>query len=552
MEKVTLAALGGALALAAYLVTDPAVAGICWAIAVGLSAFGYGLALERCTKVRTSSVVTLVTGLALLLLASRVLSLASLLTYRVQLGLVIAGLAGAAALGGQLGSPRRSTLLFIGVAGAISIAMASVLRDVVTIDDFDHAFVVKRLWDTGSLGATPHQVGLQLVGQSYFALMVDARAVGIFELGACSTLVLMLLAERVTRRDLMFAIATPLAIGHGASEQWCGIALVFAAFCALERGARWHAVVLAVALGTLRHEYLLIAVPIAAGAFPFGLDRRRVVGLLVGWAIATFAIQLMLSVAPLVAARNAIALLSVVPFLGLLLHLAGRIPWRSPLAIIAFGAVSSRFALRLDAIHAAQHGDSSTFVVWVALALCLFALVDHDAPDARPLAPGAAALLGACFIVGAVTGPNFSYQRRDRISTPYTQALLAYKRYRALGDDDAAARELRQLEERVPAGSAIAFWGRSVEDLDFARHRVIDISIPLAVHRNRTFLMRIEPMSLEAVDYLLLENLDPSPKLDPQLVDPFGAPGSATQYVDDLLETVAMTPSARLCRVREH
>jgi hypothetical protein len=196
--------LAGAVALVWFQETP--LGTMLWSVATIASAYGYGLAIARLTGHVVSHALTAITGLAALLAISTAAARVGILDRNVQFAALAVGLAVSASL-----RPRESSspgvspsvgLCALGAVAAIWLVLtASMATSTVIADGSNHGFVVKRLWDTGSLDVVHHQVGIQLMGASYFALAGGASAAGVFEVGVCAALLVWVLASELAGRD---------------------------------------------------------------------------------------------------------------------------------------------------------------------------------------------------------------------------------------------------------------------------------------------------------------------------------------------------------------
>ena len=536
----------GALAFAVAHLVDGSAGAVAWSVALVVACLGFGIALER-VALRQALGTTIVCGLVVLCTLSLALAFLGCLAPPVQLALVGLGIAGCAlprARAEHHTPPPPLAVLAAIAAGAVLVVIAALLCDVPTGDDMNHVFYVKRLADTGRLTAVHHGAGLQLVAESYWCLARGARDAAVFEQGACAGLVLLLLAELCRARLPVFAVAAACVVtAHPLVDGWSGVALLLGCYLALVRALEvrrigWQAIAIAVGLALARHEYVLVALPLIATAL--ALPRRdrpspRGTRIAAGaWLAVVIPLQLALAVPLLHAAIVAVVLVACVPLAALVLHVAGLRAWRPPIGPLLCGALLLSSGVALDAIRAAQHAPIATISIWLVLGLVIAA----EAADAPALV--ATALL----VIGVVWLPNWSPEKHQRIVDRVGRAadLLAHPRV----TDEAG---LRELQRAAPAHARLGFWGRSADELDFARNPIRDVSFPFASRRNRDYLMQLSATSLAAIDYVVVENVRPSRLLDATVADPWGANSTAIDAVRERLVVVASNGHGALYRI---
>jgi hypothetical protein len=345
--------------------------------------------------------------------------------------------------------------------------------------------------------------------------------------------------------------AVPLGLDPEISGQWSGVLLVLSALYTLgpalaQRRTGWHTIVFALALRALRTEYGVRSGPylIAARVLPRGEapSRRAIVIAIAGWAALLVSLQLLFAVPPVRAVANLAALLAVIPLTTSILRLAGHYAWRSAYTVMWFASLSSLIAVLVLAIRKSQHIDSATVTVWFSLAVGSLSIIERDR-----VAPGAAAcLIAIVFSTTSFTG----YFKRDRYNMMlrHSHAVMKFRDQVILDSMSWTHDDVRALQDLVPPGATIAFWGQSAAHLDFRRNPIRDVSWPVTnnVRRERDFLPALLPQHLLGSQYLLLEDLEnKSPK------DRWSSGyAPATSEIEDHLDELAKLGIARLYRVR--
>jgi hypothetical protein len=464
-------------------------------------------------------------------------------------------------------------------AVGILLVLAAIDFALPVADGANHAFVIKRLWDTGALPGLHHQAGSQLVGESLFSLVNGARFVGAFEGELCAALLILLLVSELKpdRHGIrhVVLVVTSLAILLDLSlvddeARWSAALLLVGAFFAIRAGLRaghasWHAIVISVALGALRHEYLLLAVPyaVAAGTLPTmtcpPAPSRRLAAL-AGWILFLVGFQVALAVPLTQALVNAVLLSGLAVFalriacgLGILLR------YNDALMVALFAATTSGLAVWLDAIRPAQHSNGATFAIGFALAISVVVHLadEHDREDTDPLTRAAVILAVGAFAVVTVLGPSFSNTKRAALTDRFTSAVVTLRDLDKRGIDNDAAYHVRLLQHETPHGASIGFWGQNAELLDFRRNAIRDISWPpgASSRRRKQFLSPMTSRSLARLDYVIVEDVPTPPVVDPWtlLLDDIGRPLSYASPIEDVqadLEPVASAGAAALYRVR--
>lgn len=561
-------------AIAPLWFSETPVGSILWSFTVIAAAYGYGGIVDRLTGRAAPSALTIVTGLAALLVISTACARLGVLDRAIQLAAVITGLVLCTLVRSPISALRSAQasmpLWSLGFVAALWL-VATVAMDPSTpiADGANHVFVVKRLWDTGSLAPVHHQVGIQLVGASYFALVGGASAAGVFEAGVCAALVVYVLATELLTRDapvrhVVFCVAVLAIVLHQydatPEAQWSGALFHVAAFVALRsaidtsrRG--WHAAIIAVALAGLRHEYALLAVPYVAAALVLPARERmpyKYIALaLAGYLAFAVGLQVALAVALPRALVNAGLLILAVPLTGIVLALAGGLRWRSAVGTLVFAVTTFGLAVLLDAIRPAQHSAGATFAVWLGAVVCISAAGNTDSSASGErfavgvwFASFAAVILALTWVVA----PTRDVVRRDAVLGRFRSATYTLKQEMLLGHDVSAHDRMARLQLRAPAGARIGFWGQSAAFLDHARNPIRDVSWPAHTksRRNDVYLSPLTATSLAKLDYVLLEGVRANRVDDPWRRQRSAIPPS----VESLLEPVATDGTGFLYRVR--
>jgi hypothetical protein len=545
---VGLGCVAGAVVLAGTVA-----AGLLWSAALAIACLGYGTVVDRLIRRRWSTPITLVTGMAVLLGISTVVAHAHLLTRPVQIAAVPIGIL-LCTLGGASGDDPNVSIplrVYVATAAVFAIGIELIAPQVSFADTFNHVLYVKRLWDTGSLGVVHHQLGLQVVGESYLALMTGAGTAGTFELGGCVALLVFVLSFELAKspsplaQPLVFLLTLPVVLWPGMSLQWSGVVLYVAMFITLERAREvnvrgWHACVLAIALVMLRHEYLIVALPYLVVAFGPGWSRRNVVIAVALWFAVLIPYQLLLAVAPARALFNAALLVIAMPLVAAARHVLA--PRRGPdaLGALLFASVMYGLALLFDAIRRAQHGDGAVVTVCFGGAACICWLLARPR-NARTIQLGAASVVLALVVAYTITGPAFE-DGRWRATNRVIRAVVALRQTLVFGGPHDLEAPVATLQAEVPRGARIGLWGENAGKLDFRRNPVVDLT--RSGKRDET-MVPMAAAEVRQVDYVLLENLEPATA--PDLWNPSSNPTAA---VESLLDLRASSDGAVLFRVR--
>lgn len=522
----------GAIAFALGLTLHSALA---WAAALVVAWFGYGVALERAMRMRQSFGVTIATGFAAVGTLSLAIAYLGCLVAPVQIALVAGGIA--ACWIDRVRAPLREPPALLAIAaalaaGAVLIAIASLAGDVPIADDANHGFLVKQLADTGRLEAVHRGSGLAIIGESYICIARGARDVALFEQALCPTLVLLVFAELCRQRSAVFAVAVVAIMGTSALlDAWSAIAILLACHVAWSRALEarrrgGHAILLALALSLLRHEYVLPAFAFVGAAL--ALPRRPLPSLrslpwlAAAWLVVAVALQLALFVSPLHALVDAVLL---APCFALFLL-------RRPVAALGCAALLVTGGAMLDAFRTA-HDSVALVSVWVAFALAVVA----EQP------PGAALFAAASLLAGAIWPAVWDAEGNERVAHRFVRAIDALRF--ATPDEPALA----ALQQRAPAHARLGFWGRDATALDFRRNPIRDVSWPTASRRYHEYLMLLSRPTLANLDYVLVEWLPPSKLLDPYVADRWAANATGIDAVRGYLTLIEANGHGALYRI---
>lgn len=545
-------AVGLACAGAAVLLAGTLVAGLLWNAALAFACLGCGAVFDRLARRHWSTPLTMVTGFAVLLGVSTLLGHAGLLYRPVQIVVVVVGILGClfadAPRAENSGPPWM--LLYVLAAAGLVIAVELLAHRTSFEDAFHHVLHVKRLWDTGSLGVVHHQLGIQVVGESYVSLMSGASAAETFELGSCVALLVYLVTCELDEtgspmaRPLAMLLTVPIVLWPGMSVQWSGVVLHLAVFIALQRaldaGVRgWHACVLAVALAMLRHEYVLVAVPYLALSVKPQWSRREIMIAIAGWFVLLIPYQLALAVPLLPAVLNSAALVFAIAMVAAVRRVIA--PGTAPdaLSALVFASVTYGLALLLDVIRPAQHGDGAVITVVVGGAACACWLFSRHRQVRMHVAAAAvlfAMLVGYMIIGNAYGGGHYEASLRFVRAAAALRETLVFGAPHDLEDDVAA------LQARVPRGARIGFWGESGGRLDFRRNPISDLT---RGDKRTDKMARITVSAVRRIDYMILENEEP-----PQAPDRWFPPDEPSAEIRAMLEPIDSTGGALLFRVR--
>lgn len=557
---------GIACAAAAWSMPGRVAGGVAWIAALVIGCSGFGIAIERAVRQRASEAQTIVIGLSVLLLCSLAAAYAGLLARDVQFGAVLIGIiaSGLPRVGPAPRQVHHGAVACAVVAGVTLSAVALIRRDPVIGDGANHVFAIRQLWDTGRLTLTHHQLGVELIGESYAALVAGGDAIGVFEPGLCCALVLLLLAVDVAGTDrralMLFGIAAlPIAM-RPEFTAWSAVALQLTAFWSLAAAVRsrrrgWSTLIAALALICLRHEYILLALPYAVAAViaPCGaeISSRVATTAVAAWWAVMVALQAALGVPIAQAAPGALVLLLMIPATAAALHLAGPLDRRGAFAPALLGAFTTTAAIALEAIRSVQHSPVAMRAIWVAVALALLGALGGSATREQR-GPGQVGLFAGTLVLGSLfvfmlLVPAYEGDEHGRQYHWFSQAVIELRDRMAL-HEMSPSDDVRVGQQLVPRRARIGFWGRSAGRLDFRRNSIRDLSWPVESSHRRDvyFLSSLQPAALSGIDYLLVEGVKLGQPLT--LWDVPGPP--AIVYTANRLELLAQAGAVRVYRVR--
>jgi hypothetical protein len=563
-----LAGLGAVAAAGALAWSATPLGTMLWAFAFIVACLGYGDQLARRVGERPSLGSAVVTGLACLIVGSTLLAHAGLLTRGVQFAAVALGLGLCAIARPDRATPMpRSLGMFAAIAGVLLLGTQVTSTAPWLTDGVNHTMEVKRLWDTGRLGALPHQAGGIIVGEAYLGLVSGAGAAGAFDAGLCATLLVLVLAgELATQRDrialpVFLIMAVPIILNSEPTiapvARWSGALFHIVAFFALQRAlvdrrlGGWIAPS-ALGLVALRWEFAVLALPyLAAGLLvtrgPIR-SRRTIAAVAIGWIVVLGGLGEGLAGG----AFRAIALTAAAALSTLLiLPLIGTYRWRSALGVLTFAVVSASLAPVFGVVPPSAHSGSAISATWFAAAVGVFALFDSRqlaAPEGERIRLLIAAAALVVFLSTNVLWPNFNQQRRDRLRDRFLDAAVELQFVAANGYDTDQDQVALQLQRRVPPGASIGLCGISAAALDYARNPISDLA-----WQGDRLLAPLSRATVRGVSYLLLEDIEPPepPPVPKRRADPWGrARPSRTAPIEAMLEPIAAAGTTRLYRVK--
>jgi hypothetical protein len=594
IAAVAAAVIAGAVA---WLARGTIAGGAAWLVVLAIASGGVGVAIERLTRRRATAALTVATGLAGLLVISTLLAQLGVLGSSVQLALVIGGVAlialprresprvdgadraaevaadraaepaadraaeppadrAAEPPADRAAEPPADDLRVIDLAApdtGFRVAFGSTAAFVVIVlglvaappaldDNASHAFAIKRLWDLGALAGGWYQRGLSIVGESFAAWPIGAHAASVFH-GLCAALVAFVVAGEVRAHDArstrlwLALLLIAIALRPAAMSDWPAVLFHLTAILSL-RGAiaarriAWPTLIAAAALALVRDEYALLAVPyaIAAIAAP-AIDRpapRWIALALAAWWLSAFAVLVGIRVPVGIAIAKAIPLLGALPLGALLFHLLGGGAWRSSAAAACVAVAGYQLALAVYAVSPTVHVPEATFAAWFALGVAI--LVEMPGRRAAPLAIAVIALT-------LLVLPMYRTGELVQLGARISGAVTVWRERTVFGVDRDGA-DVRAAQEKIPAGAAIAYWGREAARLDFRRNPIRDIS------RIAGKPGPIRAASLHGAAWLIVEEREADRRRDPwlgtQMVTPAIAP---------IRDVVALHASAGIARV---
>jgi hypothetical protein len=573
----------GAIAAGGALVWSATPAGVAlWGGALVVACSGYGDLLARRIDPRASFGGSVVTGLAGLIVVSTVLARFGLLSRGLEFGAVGLGLALCAAGRTERAVRTGWPLCAIAMlAGVVLLGTQIVALSPWSVDGVNHTMEVKRLLDTGQLGALPHQLGGLIVGESYLALIGGAGVAGAFDAGLCATLVILVLAGELASRDdavalpVFLILVLPIALNPEPTlapvARWSGVLFHTAALFALHRSwhpgrdprgdrsdrtydrhAVWRIAPSALCLIALRWEYALIALPYLAVGVIAARDsvrsRSAVMVLAACWvaALSGFGDNIVTGAAHAVA-LTAVAALAT----RLILPLVSSFSWLSPFSVLNFAVITANFSSMIGLVTEPAHSGSVLSAIWFTAVIGVFALFDSEKLASRTgqrIYLSTWILATVVFLTMTILSPNFDPRRHDRLRDRFVEAVrdLQFAAVHGYNDQPSAAAML--LQRRIPPRAAIGLWGVSAGQLDYARNPISD----LTWQDHRPPFSPLSRAALRGISYLLLEHVEPpTPPPGPRNhIDPWGeVRPSLTAAVDPNLELVAELGTLRMYRV---
>ncbi len=591
------AVLGVCAAGAALSMPHTAVGSVMWAAALVCAVIGYGRAFDRVTRQCSPVGVAAVVGLACMLIASCVLARLGALTRDVQIGIVVAGCVSGAIPSPDGGASRKVPLaIFViaGLLGALLVVLAYVHfgsewialtsdndRSATELQPFasaisdgaNHTFLVKRLLDTGHLGVVYHQLGAQVVGESYTAVIGGAHALGLFDAGLCAPLVLLVVASELAERAKATAavffvliglgIAFDVAVAAPDTAPWSAILLVVAMVASLRRSAgeprtAFTLVVLALGLVSVRYEYAAFALPFLIAYF-VRPQRPRAIALLAAASVALCFVAQVLPGARGFHVGSAIAssavVLLVFPAAWLVNAALNNRASQRTVMIFVVAALVCLITEDREIVPGALQGNAMTTVLWHAALICALLGISDAPSDGADSIPGGrlipTAAMIALWLFTMFPIPPMRSDRMDPIERRFIYTFVALRDLREHTQFDEDER-IHLLQEQVPAGKRIGFWGQSAARLDFARNPIVDLSWPAGSKQWRLgFLTPLVPDRARGVDYLIVESLHPASSATVEDAYWSAPPPPPTAKVDAMLEPIATSAAARLFRLRQ-
>lgn len=560
--------LGAAVGTVGLYGSAGVVGGLAWSASILAACVGHGAWFAFVSRQRASLALLGAIGLAIVLSVSTVLARVGVLVRDAQVVMIAVGWISAAVVPYR-SEPRSMSPAILAIAmciGTIVITIAVTTESLVIGDGANHGFSIKQLWDIGTL-ALHHQAGAQVIGESYSALATGAHIASVFESGVCVALLLALLAsELATRgRALGVAVFLVLAVGlllHPAAARdevvtWSAVLFVAAAWVSLHRALEagqlaWLVVPAALALLALRHEYVPLALPfLAAVVLPREqrMPRWTIGAMAAAWCGVLFAMQLGYRASPITALWRVVLILFAAPLARVGVAALGATTWRSAAGVGLFAALSLTIASGVHAISPSFQAPNTLALAWLATGLgfvlvaCARESQETDPASSREpitLALVLAMIVGVTLLDGIVSDAG-----RRRVLMRITPAAERLDELRTLGFATEPHDEALALQQLVPPGVRMGFWGASAARLDFRRNPIRDVSWPSHQWRSEYFLSAIDRRELRGVDYVLVETMFGRP-----VPDPWGTwRATATSAVADDLLLIASLGRMRLFRV---
>ena len=513
MTRWLLPAVGAAAIAAAWWQQGSVAGALAWVIATVVAAAGVGRLVERGARIQLQPALAVASGLATMLVVALVLARIGFLAWWTQVGFVIAGVGLTAVIAPSPVVIPRGSLLGV-IASLIVVAIAISCLETPVVDGVNHVLAVKHLWDTGAMPSLPHAAGLAVVGEAVFSFGGGAEYAGLFD-AVAAVLVIAVAVEELGTSDsdharLVLAIIILAIVLEPASTGGYPMALFhLGAIVALRAstGSRvaWHALGFALALALIRHELAYLAIPYAIAALLLHrVSRPRALVLaLVAVVVAIASVQLAAGAPPAAALVKSIPVVLALPVALVLARVLGSFDIRSPFGVMCLATATYVLALVTYAIHPAHHAGAASFATWFAAAAAILIAATSSLPQIHT---ASASLVLALLATVSLVLPLYTLRETERLLLRFAVGLSAM-RERLTSDAAAAHEQVRAAQLQLPAGSAIAFWGRSAARLDFERNAIRDVSAT-----DGRFLVPIETDRLAGLDYLVVEDLAVTPR----------------------------------------
>lgn len=524
-----LVAVGACTGAAAGVAHGTVAGGVAWLVALAIACVGLGIAFEQLTRQRVSMALTLAAGLAILLAGSVVVARMGWLGRGVQLAAVAAGIAASGLprlprAGSADGAGSGIAMAAVGGLAALLLVVFALIRPAAAGDAGDHVFLVKRLWDLGTIAGS-HGDALPVVGEAYAAWAAGAGAARVFGAGLCAVLVIFIvvaelscvearLAQLVLVLVVLSVVLRPIAGG-----EWPAVAFHLAAILSLrgpiaERRIAWHTLLAAIALGLVRDEYWPLATTYAFAALAVSRpvwSRREIAAGMLAWFGAAVAILIAMGTRGSLASIRALAVMAGLPLAALMLRMLGGAAWRSGLGVMCAAVASYQLAIVSYAVPSTGHAAEAVFATWFAVGIGGVIAIARLPADMAPvswLRTAVTALVISLISLTELGLPMFRAGERRSITAQLSGAVAAWRDRVAFGGSR-SAEDVHAAQLQVPAGAAIGFWGRSAARLEFGRNPIRDVAgdgSPTAV---------VTEARLHALPWWIVEDLPISRRRDP-------------------------------------
>jgi hypothetical protein len=234
-------------------------------------------------------------------------------------------------------------------------------------------------------------------------------------------------------------------------------------------------------------------------------------------------------------------------------HMLGRFSWRTAIGALCIGLPTTALAIMFKAIGTAQHEPEAMLAIALAIGITILATIDRTivqrAAGATGLRAEAAAIAVIAFTASTILPLHFFGPYRDHLGERLIAHVIRLRLVNVVGSDQDAQRDVRRLQDAVPAHAHVGFWGQSAAQLDFRHNPIRDLSWPAGSRARHLdeYLSPLEPASLRGLDYVIVEDVATAPQNDR-----WGAVNAtAVSEIIGLVEPVAMAGRARLYRVRQ-